>query len=53
MAPFVRFKFDVHFHNITGTKWLECELPQTATFQDLIGHIHRICEDSDIPLRCL
>ncbi len=38
------------FHNITdnNTKWLECELSQTATFQDLIGYIHGICEDSDM-----
>ena len=31
-----------------NTKWLECELSQTATFQDLIGYIHGICENSDI-----
>ena len=46
MASFVRFKFAVYFHNpdITGTKWLECELSQS---------VNGICDDSDIPLPCL
>ena len=36
-----------------NTKWLECEISQTATFQDSIGYIHGICENSDIQLKSL